>query len=92
MSRCAEASIITGFSTRCVRLWHFIRNARQQPRKWYPRAADGTVRKYDDLPADYHENVSMEKPFGLEPVLSEADVDDLVAFLQTLTDGYRPGK
>jgi cytochrome c peroxidase len=62
------------------------------PGKWYPKAADGTVRKYDDLPAAYHENVSMERPFGPGPVLSDADVDDLVAFLQTLTDGYRPGK
>lgn len=62
------------------------------PAQWYPRSADGTVRKYDDLPAANHENVSMERPFGPGPVLSDADVDDLVAFLQTLTDGYRPGQ
>jgi cytochrome c peroxidase len=62
------------------------------PGKWYPQAAGGTVRKYDDLPPAYHDNVSMERPFGPGPVLTEADVDDLVAFLQTLTDGYRPGQ
>ncbi len=62
------------------------------PARWYPRATGGAVRKFDDLPAAYHDNVSMEKPFGPKPVLSDSDVDDLVAFLQTLTDGYRPGK
>jgi cytochrome c peroxidase len=62
------------------------------PGQWYPKAADGTIRKYDDLPAIYYENISTERPFGPGPALSDADVDDLVAFLQTLTDGYQPGK
>lgn len=65
-----------------------------QPQKWYPRKADGTVDKFDDLPAQYRTNVNMERPFGGKPgdkpVLSEADVRDIVAFLKTLTDGYRP--
>ncbi len=65
-----------------------------QPQKWYPRRADGTVDKFDDLPAQYRANVNMEPPFGGKPgdkpVLSEADVRDIVAFLKTLTDGYRP--
>ncbi|MDY7510371.1 cytochrome-c peroxidase [Ralstonia wenshanensis] len=65
-----------------------------QPQKWYPRKADGTVDKFDDLPAQYRANVNMERPFGGKPgdkpVLSEADVRDIVAFLKTLTDGYRP--
>ncbi|CAJ0694355.1 cytochrome-c peroxidase [Ralstonia mannitolilytica] len=65
-----------------------------QPQKWYPRKADGTVDKFDDLPPQYHANVNMEPPFGGKPgdkpVLSEADVRDIVAFLKTLTDGYRP--
>lgn len=65
-----------------------------QPRKWYPRKADGTVDKFDDLPPQYHANVNMEPPFGGKPgdkpALSEADVRDIVAFLKTLTDGYRP--
>jgi hypothetical protein len=33
----------------------------------------------------------MEPPFGGGRHLSDADVDDLVAFLETLTDGYRTG-
>lgn len=65
-----------------------------QPQKWYPRKADGTVDKFDDLPPRYHANVNMEPPFGGKPgdrpALSEADVRDIVAFLKTLTDGYRP--
>jgi len=44
---------------------------------------------YDDLPAAYAGNVSREPPFGGTELLSEADVDDLVAFLETLTDETR---
>jgi cytochrome c peroxidase len=60
------------------------------PAKWYPTGPDGTVQKFNDLPAEYLQNVTMEPPFGPRQVLSDADVDDLVAFLSTLTDGYRP--
>jgi cytochrome c peroxidase len=58
------------------------------PAKWYPKGPDGAVRKFDDLPANYVANVTMELPFGDKRVLSDGDVDDLVAFLRTLTDGY----
>jgi cytochrome c peroxidase len=60
------------------------------PAKFYPTAPDGSVRKFDDLPSSYAENVNTERPFGPNRVLSDADVDDLVAFLHTLTDGYQP--
>jgi cytochrome c peroxidase len=63
------------------------------PERWYPRGPDGTVRKFDDLPPEYHANVNVEPPFdrrlGGKPALSEADMDDIIAFLRTLTDGYR---
>jgi cytochrome c peroxidase len=62
------------------------------PDKWYPRDGDGTVRKFDDLPPEYHANVNVEPPFdrpaGGNPALSGPEIDDIVAFLQTLTDGY----
>ena len=62
------------------------------PGKWYPRAADGAPRKFDDLPARYVTNVNMEPPFGGKPgdrpALSPAEIDDIVAFLNTLTDSY----
>jgi cytochrome c peroxidase len=66
-----------------------------RPEKWYPREADGTVRKFDDLPTQYHANVNIEPPFdrhiGDQPRLSGEEIDDIIAFLQTLTDGYRGG-
>jgi cytochrome c peroxidase len=61
------------------------------PARWYPAGPDGRVRKSDDLPAAYAGNVSTEPPFGGGIHLSDADIDDLVGFLETLTDGYRPG-
>ena len=68
------------------------RNTR--PEKWYPRNVDGGVRKYDDLPAKYRENVNTDPPFGGKPgdkpALADAEIDDVVAFLKTLTDGYSP--
>ncbi len=50
--------------------------------------------KYDDLPAQYHGKVNNEPPFGGKPgdppMLSTTEIDDIVAFLSTLTDGYSP--
>jgi cytochrome c peroxidase len=65
------------------------------PAKWYPRTADGAVLKFDDLPSEYQANLDGEVPFdrheGDKPSLTEAEVQDIVAFLNTLTDGYVPG-
>jgi cytochrome c peroxidase len=65
------------------------------PEKWYPRDGQGEVRKFDDLPATYHANVDMEPPFGGhagdKPALSENEIEDVIAFLETLSDGYSPG-
>jgi cytochrome c peroxidase len=48
--------------------------------------------KFDDLPAKYRNNIDAAPPFGGHPGeaprLSEADVRDLVAFLNALSDGY----
>ena len=64
-----------------------------QPQKWYPRARDGSVDKFNDLPAAYRANLDTQTPFdrhaGDAPALSEQEVDDIVAFLQTLNDGFR---
>lgn len=64
------------------------------PGKWYSRDAAGRVQKFDDLPAIYRDNVNMEPPFGRRegepPALSPAEIDDVIAFLNTLTDGYTP--
>lgn len=64
------------------------------PEKWYPRASTGRVLKFDDLPEAYRINVERGPPFGGKPgdppALSAREIDDIVAFLATLTDGYRP--
>jgi len=64
------------------------------PEKWYPRGPDGRVVKFDDLPAQYQANINQDPPFGGkpgdQPALSAAEIDDIVAFLGTLTDGYSP--
>jgi cytochrome c peroxidase len=65
-----------------------------KPEKWFPRAAGGSIRKYDDLPRQYWKNVNDEPPFGQKPgdspPLTDTEIDEIVAFLKTLTDGYRP--
>ena len=65
------------------------------PEEWYPRNADGSVRKFDDLPAQFHRNVNVtEVPYnrkaGDVPALTADEVDLVVEFLNTLTDGYQP--
>jgi cytochrome c peroxidase len=61
-----------------------------RPEKWYPRNADGSVRKYDDLPQRYWDNINTDPPFDRsaadKPALDDAEIDDVVAFLKTLTD------
>jgi len=67
-----------------------------QPQKWYPRARDGGVLKYDDLPAMYRANLDVQVPFdrhaGDVAALSAQDVADIVAFLNTLNDGFPKGQ
>jgi cytochrome c peroxidase len=63
-----------------------------QPQKWYSRDANGVTMKFDDLPVQYRGNVDIQAPLdrhaGDSPALSEADIKDIVVFLNTLTDGY----
>ena len=63
------------------------------PEEWYPLGADGTVQKFNDLPPQYRKNVNTtEVPYnrqpGMAPALSPSEIDDIVSFLGTLTDGY----
>jgi cytochrome c peroxidase len=65
------------------------------PEKFYPPAARGGVDKFDDLPVDLARNVNTtEVPYnrhaGEAPALSDAEIDDVIAFLATLNDGYTP--
>jgi cytochrome c peroxidase len=63
------------------------------PELFYPVDAAGKVQKFNDLPADLAGNVNtIEVPYdhkpGEAPRLTDAELDDLEAFLGTLTDGY----
>jgi cytochrome c peroxidase len=63
------------------------------PGRFYPRNAAGQVVKYDDIPPQYRANVdTVDAPLnrhpGEVPALSPAQIRDVIAFLDTLTDGY----
>lgn len=64
------------------------------PERWYP-VVDGAVAKFNDLPPGYAGNVNTsEAPYdrspGEVPRLSNREIDELVAFLETLADGFAP--
>lgn len=64
------------------------------PEEWYPLGADGLVQKFNDLPPQYRKNVNTtEGPYnrqpGMPPALTPSEIDDVVQFLGTLTDGYQ---
>jgi cytochrome c peroxidase len=60
------------------------------PEKYYPRRADGSVRKYDDLPPGMPDNIDRDAPLNRAPgttaALTADEIDELIAFLETLTD------
>lgn len=65
------------------------------PAKIYPRDANGNVALYNDIPAAYRGNVdTTDAPFdrhpGDPPPLTAQDIQDIIAFLHTLDDGYTP--
>jgi len=66
------------------------------PELWYP-VVGGVVRKFDDLPERYRRNIDRQAPLdgrprGGTPPMTDQDIDDLLAFLGTLTDGYTPAR
>lgn len=69
---------------------HFYVERDTDPRRWYPNTSS-PVQKFDDLPARYRGNVNisdapLNRDSGDRPALNEAEIDDLIAFLQTLSD------
>jgi cytochrome c peroxidase len=64
------------------------------PAHWYP-VVNGALRIFDDLPAEFRTNIDKQAPLdgrapGSTPAMSDQDIDDLEAFLNTLTDNYDP--
>ncbi|WP_277183161.1 cytochrome-c peroxidase [Caballeronia sp. BR00000012568055] len=73
----------------------FYNERNTAPQKFYSKDADGKVHKYDDLPAQYVANIDdkdapFDRKFGDKPAMTDQDIKDIVAFLHTLDDGYKP--
>ncbi|HVY24024.1 MAG TPA: cytochrome c peroxidase [Steroidobacteraceae bacterium] len=71
--------------------WYVNRDI--HPERFYPRGAQGNIIKFNDLPQQYQGNVdTQDAPFnrhpGDQPALTAAEIQDIIAFLQTLNDGY----
>ncbi len=84
------------------------------PEEWYPANPDGTVTKFDDLPAAYGgqfvvrpgvvgsdagylgnvntSEIPYNRLIGDTPALSADEIDDVITFLCTLTDGFDPSR
>src|SRR5208282_724545 len=61
------------------------------PQKWFPLSASGELIKFDDLPAGLRANVDvidlpLTRKQGEPPAWTDTEIDDVIAFLQTLTD------
>ena len=68
----------------------FLQHPRHRPGDWYP-TVDGVVQKFNDLPPEYRQNLDRQAPLdgrrpGDPPAMTDRDLDDLEAFLETLTD------
>jgi cytochrome c peroxidase len=66
-----------------------------KPAKWYGRDARGRTVAYDDLPPALRQNIDdfdppMDRKPGARPALDDREIRDVVAFLRTLDDGFRP--
>jgi len=64
-----------------------------RPDSVYPHGVHGHVEKFNDMPSALRGNVdTIDGPFdrhaGDAPALTARDIDDLIAFLKTLTDGW----
>jgi cytochrome c peroxidase len=81
-------------SLRDVLEWYVYRDL--QPARFYSHDARGAVDLYDDLPKPDRGNVDVsDAPLnrhpGDAPALTERDIEDVIAFLNTLTDADQAG-
>ncbi|WP_416339001.1 hypothetical protein [Paraburkholderia sp. CNPSo 3076] len=70
------------------------RRANRDP-KYYDEGLCGHVVKFDDLPPELRANIdTVDEPLtrkaGERPAWNARDIDDVIAFLKTLNDGYLP--
>ena len=81
-----------GIFTSLSQVLDFYNTRDTDPAAWYP-TLNGIVQKYNDLPSRYHNNIDPQLPLdgrapGSATPMSAADLVNLEAFLNTLTDGY----
>jgi cytochrome c peroxidase len=74
-----------------VMTFYNVRNT--DPAKIYPRGPDGKIQVFDDIPPQYKANVDFtdapfDRKFGEKPAMTDQEMRDIIAFLQTLNDGY----
>ncbi|HEX4406481.1 MAG TPA: cytochrome c peroxidase, partial [Polyangia bacterium] len=79
-----------GIFTSLRQVLNFYNTRDAQPQLWYP-IVNGVVQKFDDLPVQYRGNLDTQVPLdgraaGSQPPMTAQDLDDLEAFLGTLTD------
>jgi cytochrome c peroxidase len=65
------------------------------PDKIYPHDAAGKVEKYNDIPPQFQANVDVadapfDRKFGDKPAMTDSEVRDIIAFVKTLDDGFKP--
>ncbi len=87
-----DAFFHNGVFTSLREVMHFYVERDIHPEKFYPRNPDGSVHKFDDMPAGFPVNIDkdapLDRPPDATPALTESEIDDVIAFLETLTDGY----
>jgi cytochrome c peroxidase len=79
-----------GFHTLKDALRFYVRRD-TDPRLWYPGSTAGGANKFDDLPPRLRGNVDIiDQPLtrreGEAPAWTDAEIDDVIAFLRTLSD------
>ncbi len=72
----------------------FYDNRDVAPQTLYP-SQNGHVTKDNDIPPQLRANIDVADPpfdrkLGDDPAMTEKEENDIIAFLQTLTDGYNP--
>jgi cytochrome c peroxidase len=85
-----DAFFHNGVYTNLRQVMDFYNERDLHPEKFYPRNPDGSVHRYDDLPPGYPDDIDHDPPLdrkpGEKPALTAADIEDIIAFLKTLTD------
>ena len=85
-----DAFFHNGVFTSLQEVMDFYNERDLHPEKFYPRNPDGSVHRYDDMPPGIPDNIDHDPPLdrkpGAAPALSEQDIEDIIAFLKTLTD------